>query len=62
MSAYLTSVHCYAAIWVNEGHKIQLAISFAGRETERLEEGSDVTVYRDATHRSFVTLPFFERE
>jgi hypothetical protein len=45
-----------------EGHKIQLAISFAGRGTERLEEGPDVTVYRDATHQSFVTLPIVERE
>ncbi len=45
-----------------EGHKIQLAISFAGRGTERLEEGPDVTVYRDAMHQSFVTLPIVERE
>jgi predicted acyl esterase len=44
-----------------EGHKIQLAISFAGRGTTPLEIGPDVTIYRDAAHQSFVTLPILER-
>jgi len=45
-----------------EGHKIQLAISFAGRGTIPLEKGPVVTIYRDSEHQSFVTLPIIERE
>ncbi len=44
-----------------EDHKIQLAISFYARGTERSEVRQDVTIYRDATRRSFVTLPIIEK-
>ncbi len=39
------------------GHKIQLAISFAGRGTPRLDPAPEVTIYRDKAHLSVVTLP-----
>ncbi|HYQ56493.1 MAG TPA: CocE/NonD family hydrolase [Draconibacterium sp.] len=45
---------------IKAGHKLQLAISFAGRGTTRLDEGPEVTIYRDAQHQSFVTLPIVE--
>jgi len=43
-----------------DGHKIQLAISFAGRSTPRLDPAPEVTIYRDKTHQSVLTLPIIE--
>ena len=42
------------------GHKIQLVISFSGRGTPRLNPAPEVTIYRDATHKSYLTLPIIE--
>ncbi|MCO6044039.1 CocE/NonD family hydrolase [Aeoliella sp. ICT_H6.2] len=42
---------------IKAGHKIQLAISFAGRGTRRIEPAPEVTVYRDPAHPSRVILP-----
>lgn len=42
------------------GHKIQLAISFSGRGTPRLNPAPEVTIYRDKTHQSVLTLPIVE--
>ncbi|WP_159520702.1 CocE/NonD family hydrolase [Sunxiuqinia indica] len=42
------------------GHKIQLAISFAGRGTPHLDPAPEVTIYRDQTHQSTLTLPVIE--
>lgn len=42
------------------GHKIQLTISFAGRGTPRLDPEPVVTIYRDTSHKSYVTLPIIE--
>jgi len=42
------------------GHKIQLVISFSGRGTPRLDPSPEVTIYRDATHKSYLTLPIIE--
>ncbi|MDO3695565.1 CocE/NonD family hydrolase [Wenyingzhuangia sp. chi5] len=42
------------------GHKIQLAISFSGRGTPRLNPTPKVTIYRDKKHPSILTLPIVE--
>ncbi|MCV9387361.1 CocE/NonD family hydrolase [Reichenbachiella ulvae] len=42
------------------GHKIQLAISFAGRGTPKIEPAPKVTIYRDAEHPSYLVLPIIE--
>ncbi|MBN2167524.1 MAG: CocE/NonD family hydrolase [Marinilabiliaceae bacterium] len=44
----------------NAGHKIQLAISFSGRGTPRLNPAPEVTVYRDKEFQSVLTLPVIE--
>lgn len=43
------------------GHKIQLAVSFAGRGTPRLDPAPQVTIYHDAAHKSYLTLPIIEK-
>lgn len=42
------------------GHKIQLAISFAGRGTPHLDPAPEVTIYRDKNHQSVLTLPIID--
>ncbi|MBP8303368.1 MAG: CocE/NonD family hydrolase [Phycisphaerae bacterium] len=48
------------SIRVKAGHRIRLAITFAGRGTPRVDPAPEVTVYRDAMHRSYLTLPIAE--
>lgn len=43
------------------GHKIQLAISFAGRGTPHLDPAPEVTIYRDTEHISYLTLPIIQQ-
>lgn len=43
-----------------KGHQIQLAISFAGRGTTRMENPPEIAIYRDADHTSYLTLPIIE--
>jgi len=42
------------------GHRIRLVISFADRATPRLDPAPKVSIYRDSTHRSYLTLPIIE--
>jgi uncharacterized protein len=43
------------------GHSIRLVINFADlRSTPRLDPAPKVTIYRDSTHKSYVTLPIIE--
>jgi predicted acyl esterase len=42
------------------GHRIRLVINFADRTTPKLDPAPKVTVYRDSTHRSYLTLPVIE--
>jgi uncharacterized protein len=42
------------------GHRIRLVITFADRATPKLNPAPKVTIYRDATHKSYVTLPIIE--
>jgi putative CocE/NonD family hydrolase len=42
------------------GHRIRLVINFAERATPRLDPVPKVTVYRDSTHSSYLTLPIIE--
>jgi predicted acyl esterase len=43
------------------GHSIRLVINFAdARSTPRLDPAPKVSIYRDSTHRSYVTLPIIE--
>jgi putative CocE/NonD family hydrolase len=43
------------------GHSIRLVINFADtRSTLRLDPAPKVTIYRDSTHKSYVTLPIIE--
>jgi len=42
------------------GHRIRLVITFASRGTPRLDPAPKVAVYRDSTHRSYLTLPIIE--
>lgn len=44
------------------GHKIKLIISFAGRGTPKLDPAPEVTIYRDATHKSYLTIPIIEKQ
>lgn len=48
------------SIFFKAGHKIQLAIIFADRGTPQLDPASEVTIYRDKTHQSVLTLPIIE--
>lgn len=42
------------------GHHIRLVIHFADRTTPRLTPAPKVTIYRDSTHSSYLTLPIIE--
>ena len=42
------------------GHRIRLVINFTDRTTPRLDPAPKVTIYRDSTHRSCLTLPIVE--
>ena len=43
------------------GHSIRLVINFADtRSTPRLDPAPKVAIYRDSTHKSYVTLPIIE--
>jgi predicted acyl esterase len=42
------------------GHRIRLMINFADRATPKLDPAPNVTVYHDAAHRSYITLPVIE--
>ncbi len=42
------------------GHRIRLVLTFADRATARLDPAPEVTIYRNAAHKSFVTLPIIE--
>ncbi len=42
------------------GHRIRLVVHFADRTTPRLDPAPRVTIYRDSTHRSYLTLPIIE--
>jgi putative CocE/NonD family hydrolase len=42
------------------GHRIRLVITFASRATPRLEPAPEITVYRDSTRGSYLTLPIIE--
>jgi hypothetical protein len=42
------------------GHRIQLTISFADAVTPKLSPAPTVSIYRDATHPSSITLPIVE--
>jgi putative CocE/NonD family hydrolase len=42
------------------GHRIRLVINFADRTTPKLDPAPKVTIYRDSTHRSYLTLPVIE--
>lgn len=44
-----------------KGHKIRLAINFTGRGTPELDPAPEVSIYRDANHRSYLTLPIIEQ-
>jgi hypothetical protein len=43
-----------------EGHKIRLAINFVGRGTPVLDPAPEVSIYREANHKSYLTLPIIE--
>lgn len=43
------------------GHRIRLVISFAEAATPRLDPAPRITLYRDATHASALTLPIVEK-
>lgn len=43
-----------------QGHKIQLEISFVTRGTPPLDSAPAISIYRDANHFSFLTLPIVE--
>jgi predicted acyl esterase len=45
---------------IKAGHRIRLVMHFADRTTPRLDPAPKVTIYRDATHRSYLTLPIIE--
>ena len=47
---------------VKAGHRIRLVIHFADRSTPRLDPAPKVAIYRDSTHRSYVTLPIIEEQ
>ncbi len=49
------------SIIVKAGHRIRLAITFAGRGTPRVDPAPEVTVYRNAAHRSYLTLPIIDQ-
>ena len=42
------------------GHRIQVTLSFADSVTPRLTPAPTVSIYRDATHASSITLPIIE--
>jgi putative CocE/NonD family hydrolase len=42
------------------GHSIRLVINFAAPATPKLDPAPKVTIYRDSTHSSYVTLPIIE--
>ncbi|HSW40290.1 MAG TPA: CocE/NonD family hydrolase, partial [Acidobacteriota bacterium] len=42
------------------GHRIRLLITFADMATPRLDPAPRVTVYRDSSHKSYLTLPVIE--
>ena len=42
------------------GHRMRLVIHFADRTTPRLTPAPKVTIYRDSTHSSYLTLPIIE--
>jgi predicted acyl esterase len=42
------------------GHNIRLVINFADRTTPKLDPAPKVTIYRDSTRSSYVTLPIIE--
>ncbi|MEJ2110359.1 MAG: CocE/NonD family hydrolase [Acidobacteriota bacterium] len=42
------------------GHRIRLVITFASRGTPRLDPAPEVSIYRDATHKSYLTLPIIK--
>jgi len=44
------------------GHRIRLVIHFADRTTPRLDPAPKVAIYRDSTHRSYLTLPIVESQ
>jgi uncharacterized protein len=43
-----------------KGHKIRLVLAFADTATPKLSPVPTVSVYRDATHTSSITLPIIE--
>jgi len=45
---------------VKAGHRIRLLIHFADRTTPKLDPAPKVTIHRDSTRRSFLTLPIIE--
>jgi predicted acyl esterase len=45
---------------VKAGHRIRLVINFADRATPKLNPAPKVAIYRDSTHRSYLTLPIIE--
>ena len=42
------------------GHRIRLVINFSSRSTPKLDPAPRVTIYRDSTHRSHLTLPVID--
>jgi predicted acyl esterase len=48
------------SIVFKSGHRIRQVIHFADRRTPKLDPAPRVTIYRDSTHRSYLTLPIIE--
>jgi predicted acyl esterase len=42
------------------GHRIRLVINFADRTTPKLDPAPKVSIYRDSTHMSYLTMPIIE--
>jgi len=42
------------------GHRIRLVVHFADRATPKLDPEPKVAIYRDAAHKSYLTLPIIE--
>jgi predicted acyl esterase len=48
------------SILFKAGHRIRLVVTFADRTTPVLDPAPKVAVYRDAAHKSYLTLPIIE--
>jgi predicted acyl esterase len=48
------------SMFFKAGHRIRLVINFSDRTTPKLDPEPKVTIYRDSTHRSHLTLPIIE--